>query len=197
MIRLNLDGSGLVTLPITGLYDIGRGIAVDPAADALYLVDGSTILRTNLAGTDTPQLVFNANLPPAIDEVHKPELYPLALDAALGRLFFYQEIIAGERTVSSVATGGGVETTLMNGIGTTLGLALDLAANRFFVTDAYAGSIRSAGFDGSAPALVLSGQPGLGGIAVLASIPEPGGCGLLAATLGLLAALRRPGRRSS
>ena len=182
VMRCNLDGSGVETLVVAGdpAADLGDqtrwcvGIAVDPKAGQIYWTqkgsDNAGVGRIFRAGTEIPAGQTAANRSDVevwIDRL--PEPIDLEIDHGKGMLYWTDR---GDppngNTVNRAALdapAGKVQpeilfTHLMEGIG----LALDVAGGRMFVTD-LGGSVYTAGLDGSKAQAILFGQGNLTGVA--------------------------------
>jgi hypothetical protein len=180
VMRSNLDGSQIETLVETGRGDADRrdqtrwcvGITIDPERKQIYWTqkgpDNGEQGRIFRAGIEIPRGETAANRSDV--EVffdHLPEPIDLELDVK-NRVLYWTDRGDPPRgnTVNRAAVDAKpqapeiVVTHLMEGIG----IALDVAGNRMFVTD-FAGSIYSARLDGSGELNFLFAQGNLTGIA--------------------------------
>jgi hypothetical protein len=179
VMRANLDGSQVETLVETGRGDNDRrdetrwcvGITVDPKLGKIYWTQkGPTkggLGRLCRANIDMPEGESPANrsdVEVLFDRL--PEPIDLELDLA-NRVLYWTDRGDPPRgnTVNRVPIDKKVEpeiviTHLMEGIG----IALDMPANRMFVTD-FAGSVYSADLDGKNERNFLYAQGNLTGIA--------------------------------
>ena len=182
VMRCDLDGSAVETLVITGdpAADVGDqtkwcvGIAVDPEAGQIYWTqkgsDNAGVGRILRAGIDIPAGQTAANrtdIEVWLDRL--PEPIDLEIDHAKGLLYWTDRgdppkgntvARAPLDTPAGKARPEIVLTHLMEGIG----LALDPAGERMFVTD-LGGSVYVAGLDGSEGHAILFAQGNLSGVA--------------------------------
>ena len=182
VMRCDLDGSAVETLVITGdpAADVGDqtkwcvGIAVDPEAGQIYWTqkgsDNAGVGRILRAGVDIPAGQTAANrtdIEVWLDRL--PEPIDLEIDHAKGLLYWTDRgdppkgntvARAPLDTPAGKARPEIVLTHLMEGIG----LALDPAGERMFVTD-LGGSVYVAGLDGSEGHAILFAQGNLSGVA--------------------------------
>ena len=181
VMRCDLDGSQLETLVETGRGDADSrdatkwcvGITIDPIQQQIYWTQKGPdnaglgrILRANLETPDGENAVNRSDIEVVFD--HLPEPIDLELDLK-ARVLYWTDRGNPPRgnTVNRVPIDAMptpepeiVLTDLMEGIG----LALDVARDRMFVTD-FAGSIYSAHLDGSGKINFLFAQGNLTGIA--------------------------------
>jgi len=181
VMRCDLDGSQLETLVETGRGDADSrdatkwcvGITIDPIQQQIYWTQKGPdnaglgrILRANLETPDGENAVNRSDIEVVFD--HLPEPIDLELDLK-ARVLYWTDRGNPPRgnTVNRVPIDAMptpepeiVLTDLMEGIG----LALDVARDRMFVTD-FAGSIYSAHLDGSGKLNFLFAQGNLTGIA--------------------------------
>ena len=181
VMRCNLDGSRLETLVETGRGDIDQrdqtrwcvGITLDPKRQQIYWTqkgpDNAGLGRIFRANIEIPRGDNAANrsdIEVLFD--HLPEPIDLELDLK-SRILYWTDrgnpprgntVNRAPIDVKPTADPEIVLTDLMEGIG----LALDVAGDRMFVTD-FAGSIYSAHLDGSEKRNFLYAQGNLTGIA--------------------------------
>ena len=178
--RANLDGSQIETLVETGRGDADRrdqtrwcvGITIDPAREQIYWTqkgpDNGERGRILRAGVQIPKGETAANrsdIDVFFDRL--PEPIDLELDPT-NRVLYWTD--RGDPPRGNTVNRASIDakpqmpeivvTHLMEGIG----IALDLAGDRMFVTD-FAGSLYSARLDGSEERTLLFAQGNLTGIA--------------------------------
>jgi hypothetical protein len=179
VMRANLDGSQVETLVETGRGDRDRrdptrwcvGITIDPKLQKMYWTQKGPpnagrgrILRADI---DIPKAASPMNRPDIevlFDQL--PEPIDLELDLA-NRVLYWTDRgdpprgnTVNRSTIDDKAAPEILITHLMEGIG----IALDVAGNRMFVTD-LAGSVYCANLDGKNERNFLFGQGNLTGIA--------------------------------
>jgi hypothetical protein len=192
VMRCNLDGSELETLVQTGETDADRldqtrwcvGITTDPERGQIYWTqkgpDNAELGRIFRANIEIPKGETAANrsdIEVWLD--HLPEPIDLELDPSTRMLYWTDR---GDPPRGNTVNRAPVDakpgpdrepeivfTHLMEGIG----IALDVPGDRMFMTD-FAGSVYSAGLDGSDKKMLLYAQGNLTGIAY-AEIPANGG----------------------
>jgi DNA-binding beta-propeller fold protein YncE len=182
VMRSDLDGSGVETLVVSGdpAADLGDqtkwcvGIAVDPKAGQIYWTqkgsDNAGVGRIFRAGIEIPAGQTAANRSDVevwIDRL--PEPIDLEIDHGQRTLYWTDR---GDPPKGNTVNRAPLDTPagkvrpeilfthLMEGIG----LALDVAGGRMFVTD-LGGSVYTAGLDGSKGQAILFAQGNLTGIA--------------------------------
>ena len=180
VMRANLDGSQIETLVETGRGDADRrdqtrwcvGITIDPAREQIYWTqkgpDNGERGRILRAGVQIPKGETAANrsdIDVFFDRL--PEPIDLELDPT-NRVLYWTD--RGDPPRGNTVNRASIDakpqvpeivvTHLMEGIG----IALDLAGDRMFVTD-FAGSLYSARLDGSEERTLLFAQGNLTGIA--------------------------------
>jgi hypothetical protein len=183
IMRANLDGSNIETLVETGHGDTDRrdaanwcvGIALDVAGGKVYWTqkgsDNAGVGSIRRANLDLP----TGESPSTRSDIEVlfqrlPE--PIDLDLDLGRRMIYWTD-RGANIVSRAAMDPPPGTflhartdqqVLMSELKEAIGIALDVAADRMYVTD-LGGTVYTARLDGSDRRTVLSGQGSLTGIA--------------------------------
>jgi hypothetical protein len=179
VMRANLDGSQVETLVVTGRGDHDRrdqtkwcvGITVDPKLRKLYWTQKGPdnaglgrIFRANIDIPDGENPANRSDIEVLFDRL--PEPIDLELDLE-SRVLYWTDRGDPPRgnTVSRTPIDKKAEqeiliTHLMEGIG----INLDVAGNRMFVTD-FAGSVYSADLDGTNQRNFLQAQGNLTGIA--------------------------------
>jgi hypothetical protein len=181
VMRSNLDGSGIEILVVAGQGDTDRrdatkwcvGITVDPERGQFYWTqkgpDNAELGRVCRASIDIPKgekPAHRSDIEVLFD--HLPEPIDLELDLE-HRVLYWTDRGDPPRgnTVNRAPIDGPkpdapeiVLTHLMEGIG----LALDVAGDRMFVTD-FGGSVYSARLDGSERKMFLYAQGNLTGVA--------------------------------
>jgi hypothetical protein len=179
VMRANLDGSHVETLVETGRGDTDRrdqtrwcvGITIDPKFGKIYWTqkgpDDAGLGRIYRANTDVPK----GETPGSRSDIEVlfdrlPEPIDLELDLA-NRVLYWTDRgdpprgnTVNRASIDKKAVPEILITHLMEGIG----IALDVPANRMFVTD-FAGSIYSADLDGKNERNFLFAQGNLTGIA--------------------------------
>jgi DNA-binding beta-propeller fold protein YncE len=187
VMRANLDGSNVETLVETALGDEARrdarnwcvGIALDVARGKVYWTQKGSggngrIFRTNLDMPKGQTAAHRSDIETLFDAL--PE--PIDMDVDLStRLLYWTD--RGDppqgNTVNRAPMDppAGVDPrtrtdvqVLFGGLREGIGIALDVAHGRLFVTD-LGGNIHRAGLDGSDHKIILSGQGSLTGIAIL------------------------------
>jgi hypothetical protein len=184
VMRCNLDGSGIETLVVAGDFDANAGdatrwcvgIALDPAAGKIYWSqkgpDNAGLGRIFRAGIDIPKGEGPANrsdIEVVFDGL--PEPIDLEIDHASRFLYWTDRgDLPRGNTVNRAPLDRKAEpeilvTHLVEGIG----LALDVAGGRMFVTD-MGGTVFTADLDGGHARPVLVAQGNLTGVAY-AEIP--------------------------
>jgi hypothetical protein len=187
VMRSNLDGSGIDTLVETGHGDSDRrdvtrwcvGITVDPERGKIYW---------SQKGPDDAGLgcIFRANaeIPPGTTAANRTDIEllfdglpePIDLELDLENRFLYWTDRGDPPSGNTVnrasvdATNGRRPEILVTHLMEGIGLALDVAGDRMFVSD-LAGSVYSARLDGSDKRTLLAAQGNLTGIAY-AEIPS-------------------------
>jgi hypothetical protein len=179
VMRANLDGSQVETLVVTGRGDHDRrdqtkwcvGITVDPKLRKIYWTQKGPdnaglgrIFRANIDIPDGENPANRSDIEVLFDRL--PEPIDLELDLE-SRVLYWTDRGDPPRgnTVSRTPIDRKAEqeiliTHLMEGIG----INLDVAGNRMFVTD-FAGSVYSADLDGTNQRNFLQAQGNLTGIA--------------------------------
>jgi|GEM_PF-3672965 len=180
--RMDLDGSN-VEVVISGAASGVEGIAIDPVNQKLYWVNtgGQTIMRADFDGTGI-ETVFTV-----------PSAGPLKLakDMSSGILYFTE--FTGGSSVSSINGDGTGYTTLVPGLDSPGGIALDLPSGKMFFADrdgVYSANIDGSGLttlvtqSGFKLTLTLTNDANLCGLAPAPTVPTMGEWGLI--SLGIL-----------
>jgi hypothetical protein len=182
VMRANIDGTNVETLVETGEGDDDSrdatrwcvGITVDPERGQIYWTqkgpDNSGLGRIFRAGIDVPEgedPAHRTDIEVLFDDL--PEPIDLELDLEHRVLYWTDR---GNppfgNTVNRAAldsrTGDGAEEILLADLMEGIGIALDVARDRMFVTD-FGGSVYTAKLDGSEKRMLLYAQGNLAGIA--------------------------------
>ncbi len=179
VMRANLDGSGLETLIETGRGDEARkdqrnwcvGMAVDVAGGKIYWTQKGgdnanvgTIRRANLNIPRGQTALNRTDIEVLFDGL--PEPIDLELDLAKRHLYWTDRGNPPEgNTVNRASIDGPRQRTILaGGFNETIGIALDLAGGRMFLTD-LRGNVYSLKLDGTDRKTLLTGQGVLTGIA--------------------------------
>jgi DNA-binding beta-propeller fold protein YncE len=184
VMRANLDGSDIEVLIQTGDSDDDRrdatrwcvGISVDTAGGHFYWTqkgpDNSERGRIFRAGIDMPQgqtATTRRDITLLFDKL--PEPIDLELDVEHRMLYWTDR---GDAPKGNTVNRTSIDTTpqqelLLGHLGEGIGIALDIRHDRMFVTE-LAGTLYSAGLDGSNPRMIAGGQGNLTGIAYTESV---------------------------
>jgi hypothetical protein len=182
VMRANIDGTNVETLVETGEGDDDSrdatrwcvGITVDPERGQIYWTqkgpDNSGLGRIFRAGIDVPEgedPAHRTDIEVLFDDL--PEPIDLELDLEHRVLYWTDR---GNppfgNTVNRAAldsrTGDGAKEILLADLMEGIGIALDVARDRMFVTD-FGGSVYTAKLDGSEKRMLLYAQGNLAGIA--------------------------------
>lgn len=181
MMRANLDGSGIETLVVAGDPTVNRGdatrwcvgVAIDHARGLLYWTQKGSdnsgqgrILRAGLDIPDGETAASRSDIEIWRDDL--PEPIDLELDEA-SRLLYWTD--RGDPPAGNTVNRAPVDAVapsppeiLAGHLMEAIGLALDVAGGRLFVTD-LGGSVYVLGLDGSHPAVVAYAQGNLSGVA--------------------------------
>lgn len=179
VMRANLDGTSLETLVETGRGDAARqdqrnwcvGMAVDVDGGKIYWTqkggdnaNAGSIRRANLSIPRGQTALSRTDIEVLFDGL--PEPIDLELDLAKRHLYWTDRGNPPEgNTVNRTSIDGPrARTILAGGFNETIGIALDLAGGRMYLTD-LRGSVYSLKFDGSDRKTILTGQGTLTGIA--------------------------------
>ncbi len=189
--RANLNGSSVETLYTFRTGGGGAdGIALDIDQGWMYLTISTTnadlVARTNLNAVPPWTVLTRAGLLTA----------DIALDISAGKMYwteyYYNHNYDG--TIKRANIDGTSVETLVSGLQTPFGIALDLTGQRVYWTDMETGKIQYAGLDGSGLTdLQIDGLVGPRGI-IIAPIPEPSSISLF--TVVVVALRRWPKLRS-
>jgi len=183
VMRANLDGSSIETLVQAGDGDADSqdatrwcvGITVDPVREHIYWTqkgpDNAGLGRVLRASLNVPR-GESADSRSDIEVVcdHLPEPIDLEIDLANGLLYWTDRgdpplgNTVNRIPINALVGGKHAPEIVLSGLMEGIGIALDIAGDRMFVTD-LAGSIYSAKLDGSEKRMLLYAQGNLAGIA--------------------------------
>jgi hypothetical protein len=181
MMRANLDGSGIETLVVSGDVAGDRGdatkwcvgVAIDHARDLLYWTQKGPdntgqgrILRAGLDIPDGETAATRSDIEIWRDGL--PEPIDLEFDEG-ARLLYWTD--RGDPPAGNTVNRAPVDTVvrlppevLVSHLMEAIGLALDVAGGRLFVTD-LGGSVYAVGLDGAHPQVLAYAQGNLSGVA--------------------------------
>ncbi len=190
VMRANLDGTNVETLVRTGAgeddsRDATRwcvGITIDPDRQQIYWTqkgpDNSGLGRIFRAGLEVPQ-GETANTRSDIEVLFNelPEPIDLELDLE-NRILYWTDRgdppfgnTVNRAPIDPPNSNGRTQEIVLGSLMEGIGIALDVAGDRMFVTD-FGGSIYSAKLDGTKKRLVLYAQGNLAGIAYVETLPR-------------------------
>lgn len=183
VMRANLDGSGIETLVQTGSTEDDRrdltkwcvGIALDVERDQIYWTqkgpDNAGLGRIFRAGIEIPRgesAASRSDIEIVYDGL--PEPIDLEIDHAKRILYWTDRgdpplgNTVNRAPLDQGANGRPVPEIIFRNLMEGIGIALDRAGERMFMTD-LAGTVYAASLDGSKPSVVLFAQGNLTGIA--------------------------------
>src|ERR1700756_4014144 len=188
VMRCALDGSQVETLVETGRGDVDRrdatkwcvGITVDPKRRQIYWTqkgpDNASLGRILRAGIDLPEgenAASRTDVEVWFDDLPEPIALELDLES---RVLYWTDRgnpplgnTVNRAAIDVPASNGRAPERIVSDLMEGIGIALDVAGDRLFVTD-LGGSVYSAKLDGSGKRALLFAQGNLSGVAY-AEIP--------------------------
>ncbi|MDB6112370.1 MAG: Low-density lipoprotein receptor, partial [Pedosphaera sp.] len=143
VMRVNYNGTGLVTLFSGGAISNANGIAIDVSAGKLFVADATGVLAGNLNGTGTLTNLYSAGF----------NVSAVAADTVNQKVYFTYSTPFSTARVLRVNYNGSGALTLFTSSATLSnpnGLALDVSNGRMYIADGNGGNcVRVANLDGT------------------------------------------------